>query len=115
MLTLQLSVSDLEIRAEIQKIVVAVLEELLKNPDRPFDGLSVVTPEDLQGNTPHINGENYLTRKELSQLLKVSLVTLHNWQKSGELIPYKIGKRILYKKSDVEGKLLKQNNLNIML
>jgi len=40
--------------------------------------------------------------------LKVSLVTLNNWQKNEILIPFKIGKRILYKLDDVEKAMLRQ-------
>lgn len=53
---------------------------------------------------------NYLSRKETSKLLKVSLVTLNNWANSGVLTPFRVGnKRILYKKEDVENALLKIN------
>ncbi|MDN3694997.1 helix-turn-helix domain-containing protein [Chryseobacterium tructae] len=54
--------------------------------------------------------DQFLTRKETSALLKVSLVTLSNWQRSQTLIPHKIGKRVLYKKEDVETAMLKQNS-----
>lgn len=53
--------------------------------------------------------DQFLTRNEASILLKVSLVTLNNWQKTETLIPYKIGKRVLYKKEDVEKALQEQN------
>lgn len=114
MFTLQLSVSDTEsIRAELKKIVVEVLEETLTYPDILFKRLSEVALDELQKNNPLLteSEEQYLTRKELSQFLKVSLVTLHNWQKNGELTPYKIGNRVLYKKSEVHEKMLKQSNL----
>lgn len=52
--------------------------------------------------------DEFLTRKEVSQKLKVSLVTLNNWQKNKILIPLKIGKRILYNPKDVEKAMLKQ-------
>ena len=52
-----------------------------------------------------LNGKNevveYLTRKETANLLKVSLVTLHDWNKKELLIPHFIGKRVLYKYQDV--------------
>ncbi|HCA06804.1 helix-turn-helix domain-containing protein [Chryseobacterium sp.] len=53
--------------------------------------------------------DQYLTRKETSNLLKVSLVTLNNWQKTKILIPSKIGKRVLYKKEDVQKALQEQD------
>lgn len=52
--------------------------------------------------------DEFLTRNEVSQKLKVSLVTLNNWQKNEILIPFKIGKRILYKLDDVEKAMLRQ-------
>lgn len=52
--------------------------------------------------------DGFLTRNEVSQKLKVSLVTLNNWQKNEILIPFKIGKRILYKLDDVEKAMLRQ-------
>lgn len=33
----------------------------------------------------------YLTRQEVSELLKVNLSTVHNWTKNGTLISYGIG------------------------
>ncbi|MCC4214096.1 helix-turn-helix domain-containing protein [Leeuwenhoekiella parthenopeia] len=43
-----------------------------------------------------------LTRKETSELLKVSLVTLHKWNKLGVLPSYSVGNRVYYKWLDVE-------------
>lgn len=47
------------------------------------------------------NNEEYLTRKEVSKLLKVSLVSLHHWDKKGVLKPVRIGKQVRYKLSDI--------------
>jgi DNA-binding transcriptional MerR regulator len=46
-----------------------------------------------------------LTRKEVSTLLNVSLVTLNKWEKLKILIPSKVGGRVLYIKGDVYRKL----------
>lgn len=113
-MTLQLSVSDTNyIRAEIKQIVVEVLEELLsKESDKPFNGLSIVAQAVTQKNNPLLESKesNFLTRKEVSEMLKISLTTLCNWQKSNTLIPHKIGKRVLYKLEDVEKALQKQES-----
>lgn len=108
-MTLQLTVNDTDsIYTELRKIVVDVLEETLKNPDN-FLKLSAVALDELQKNNPLTESkEQFLTRAEVSKLLKVSLVTLHNWQKSGELVPKKIGKRVLYSRVEVESKLIRQ-------
>lgn len=43
-----------------------------------------------------------LTRAEVSEMLKCDLSTLHNWCKKGKLIPYGIGNRVYFKRSDIE-------------
>ena len=48
----------------------------------------------------------WLTRNEVAELLKVDLSTLWNWQKKGKLIPFGLGNRVLYKRSDIESKLI---------
>lgn len=45
--------------------------------------------------------DEYLTRKEVAQLLKVDLSTIANWNKSGKLKPLGLGGRVYYLKSDV--------------
>jgi len=46
-----------------------------------------------------------LTRKEVSKMLSVSLVTLHRWNKKGLLVPHRLGNEIRYKKHEVLGTL----------
>ena len=55
-------------------------------------------PEPPQTNS---NGE-YLTRKQVCDLLKISLSTLHYYSKDGTLQSYRIGGRILYKGAEVQ-------------
>jgi excisionase family DNA binding protein len=43
----------------------------------------------------------YLSRKEVSELLKITLPTLHDWTKLNYLKSYKMGTRVLYKESEV--------------
>lgn len=51
--------------------------------------------------------EHYLTREEVSKLLKISLSTIHNWNKEGILQPYQIGGRVYFKASDIESSMIK--------
>ena len=44
----------------------------------------------------------YLTRKDVKELLKVDLSTVHNWTKKGKLKAYGIAGRIYYKRHEVE-------------
>ena len=54
--------------------------------------------------------EEYLTRTEVAELLKINISTLHNWCNSGILTKYAIGNRIYFKRSDVEKSLIQINN-----
>lgn len=48
----------------------------------------------------------YLTRNEVADLLKCDLSTIHNWCKKGKLIPYGIGNRVYFKRSEIEAVLI---------
>ena len=50
---------------------------------------------------PQNDSEIYLTRKETSTFLKVSLVTLHSWMKSGIIRPLKIGNKTMFNKAEL--------------
>jgi len=52
--------------------------------------------------------DEYLTRKEVMRLLKISESTSFRWQKKGILKPIKIGKKVLFKRADIE-KLLNES------
>ncbi len=48
----------------------------------------------------------YLTRKEVAEMLKCDISTIHNWTKKGKLLSYAIGNRIYYKRHEIEAKLI---------
>lgn len=48
-----------------------------------------------------------LTRKEVADILGVTLSTLWQWAKSGYLVPVKIGSKVMYRPSDVEELMLR--------
>jgi len=54
--------------------------------------------------------EEYLTRNELAEKLKVSLPTINDWSKKGILKPYRLGNLVRFKKSEVEESLIEINN-----
>ena len=43
-----------------------------------------------------------LTRNEVAELLKCNLTTIWLWCKKGKLVPYGIGNRIYFKRSEIE-------------
>lgn len=73
------------------------LNDLLEKIGEVIDNrLSKSVPNKLE------NQSGYLSRKEVSKLLKITLPTLHDWTKQGILKSYKIGTRVLYKESEVK-------------
>lgn len=59
-------------------------------------------------NRPTLNGDRYLTDKELSERLKISRRTLQDYRSEGKIPFYQIGAKVLYKESDIE-EMLKDN------
>ena len=47
-----------------------------------------------------------LTRKEVAEMFKCDLSTVHNWTKKGILKKYGTGNSIFYKRSEVESALI---------
>lgn len=65
--------------------------------------------EEMAGNCrPFLNGERYMTDKQLTDLLKISRRTLQDYRTNGILSYYLLGGKVLYKESDVL-KLLEEN------
>lgn len=63
-------------------------------------------------NSPNNQVDEYVTRKEAAKLLKVSLITISDWNKKGILNPYRLGNLIRYKKSELEQALIQINSKN---
>jgi excisionase family DNA binding protein len=55
------------------------------------------------------DGQDVLTRKETAKFFSVSLVTIHDWTKSGIIHPYKVGNRVYFKRSHLMD-VLEQSN-----
>ena len=51
----------------------------------------------------------FLTRQEVSSLLKIDLSSVHNWCKRKILQSYQIGGRVYFKRSEVENAIIKLN------
>ena len=65
--------------------------------------------EEVAGNCrPFLNGERYMTDKQLADLLKISRRTLQDYRTNGILSYYLLGGKVLYKESDIL-KLLEDN------
>ena len=55
----------------------------------------------------------YFTRKEVAKILKISLVTLHDWNKKKILNPYRLGNLIRYKSCEIDDALIRINSKTV--
>jgi len=53
--------------------------------------------------------EEYLTRQEVAKLCKVNISTVSNWKNEGVLNAYGLGGRVYYKRSEIDGSMVKIN------
>ena len=68
-----------------------------------LDELSATIKQALQNRTPHLNGEKYLTNREVCQLLRISSRTLQNWRDTGKIPFIRLKGKILYREADISG------------
>ncbi|WP_352406133.1 helix-turn-helix domain-containing protein [Petrimonas sp.] len=78
--------------------------------DRMLDKVEVLAKK----SRPTLNGDRYLTDKELSERLKISRRALQDYRREGKIPYYQIGGKVLYKESDIE-KMLKDSYRKIFL
>lgn len=73
-----------------------------------LDQLSSIIQQAMKNRTPHLNGEKFLSNRDICQMLHISSRTLQDWQDTG-IIPFiQIRGKILYRQSDVL-KLIEDN------
>lgn len=89
-----LSVTVEELGAIIHRSLNAALDERLPSQANPVAEHSAV---------------EYLSREETAKLLRVSFETLRKYEKAGTLLPCRLGRRVLYRSSDVEAALQRNN------
>lgn len=58
-----------------------------------------------------LNTHRPMTRKEVCDMLKVTLPTLHRWDKQGFLVANKIGGKVVYNPKDVQNVMNKRTSL----
>ncbi|UKM63888.1 helix-turn-helix domain-containing protein [Flavobacteriaceae bacterium GSB9] len=89
------------------QITEVTVEELA---DKVADKLMLKIENYLKDLSKKKNDE-ILTRQEVADYLKISLVTIHSWNKCGILKPIRMGNRIFYKKQDILD-VLEQKTIN---
>jgi hypothetical protein len=77
--------------------------------DEMLDSIS----QALKNRTPHLNGEKFLTNKDICWMLHVSSRTLQEWRDNG-IIPFiQIKGKILYRESEILRWLEINSNYNV--
>ena len=61
--------------------------------------------QDLKTHFQPKEPNEYLTRNEIAEMLKIDLSTVHNWTKRGTLQSYQIQGRVYYKRKEIEERL----------
>lgn len=96
-----LIISPDELSDIIRCTVAAVLNEQIP----PILNERIAAIEERVKATTVPSRGDYLTRRETSALLHITLATLNDMEKRRELLPVRIGRRVLYRRSDIENAL----------
>lgn len=89
-----------ELKALIRETFNEVVSNELKNH------FIVPAPECTSGT------QELLTRREVAQLLQVSLPTLHAYTKQGLIKAIRFGRQVRYRKSDIEAAMQEVRSIN---
>jgi hypothetical protein len=60
-----------------------------------------VIGEALKNRTPHLNGERFLTGKDVCRMLHVSARTLQEWRRQEKVLFIRLKGKILYRESEI--------------
>lgn len=74
------------------------IAELFRSLDRVLRRMELMT----KNCKPLLNGEHFMTDKEVSKRLKVSRQTLQEYRNTGKIAYCQLGGKILYRASDIE-------------
>tara|TARA_R100000935_G_C2838463_1_gene169584 strand:- start:1713 stop:1985 length:273 start_codon:yes stop_codon:yes gene_type:complete len=80
-------------------------------PDSVINDLQGIRQEltDLKNNFTPKEPEDFLSRKEAAALLKISLVTIHQWSRDQILHPMKMGNRTYFSRKEIEKTMFNSN------
>jgi hypothetical protein len=81
---------------QIQQISVVELSSIIKNSLR--EEITNLNQKSLDTSKEQ---EELLTRKDVLEMLKISSVTLWNWQKVGKIKVYKFSNKCFYKRNEL--------------
>ena len=73
-----------------------------------LDMLLDIIQKTLKNRTSHLNGEKFLSNRDVCRMLHISSRTLQGWRDKGKIPFIQIKGKILYKESDI-GRWVNQN------
>ena len=86
--------------ATLQQVISKTIKSL-------FESLNQ-TPS-INPKLPNDEQNDLLDMSEVLKFLKVSKVTIHNWKKKGIIKSHRIGRKLYFKKSEIESAIRFQN------
>jgi excisionase family DNA binding protein len=78
-------VDKIILEGDKQEIINAIADAVISK-------LHLVAPE---------TENEFMTGNEVTRMLRISRTTLYNWNNDGKLVPIEVGKKFLYRRSDV--------------
>lgn len=75
-----------------------IIKTFFKSSERMLDEIDLL----VENSKPRLNGERFLTDKEVSEKLKISRRTLQDYRTQDRIAYIQLGGKILYKESDIE-------------
>ena len=66
-----------------------------------LDELSTIIQQAMKNRTPHLNGEKFLSNRDVCQILHFSSRTLQDWRDTSKIPFIQIRGKILYKESEI--------------
>ncbi len=66
-----------------------------------LDELLDIIGQALKNRTPHLNGEKFLSNRDVCRMLHISSRTLQDWRDTGKIPFIQIKGKILYKQSNI--------------
>ena len=91
-------------------LIMEQVQIISVNPEELKNAIIQEVKNELNALKLHLQPQQqtkYLTRLEVCELINVSLVTLHTWNKNGKLKAFGIGGRVLYRQEDIENAIIK--------
>jgi len=82
--------------------IVAKEDIRLASLFQTIDRLSETIENIVRTSKPKLGGEQYLTDKEISRILKISRRSLQDYRTEGKIPFYRVGGKILYRAGDIE-------------